>query len=78
MAIFLTNFLRCSNFGIQYGGENIFSDYHFKNDNSSKKTFLLYFLSQNTNFSRTMFFSKNSEWRINQNGDFFIKFFEML
>jgi hypothetical protein len=38
--------------------------------NSSKKTFLLYFLTKNTTLQ--WFFSKNSEWRINQNGDSFL------
>jgi hypothetical protein len=53
----------------------IFSDYNFKNDKSSKKKFLL---TKNTTYVEQFFFSKNSKWRINQNGDFFNQFFEML
>jgi hypothetical protein len=41
-----------------------------------KKNFLSYFLAKNTTFVEQFFF--NSKWRINQNGDLFYQFFEML
>jgi hypothetical protein len=38
--------------------KTFFSDKNFKNDNSSKKTFLLYFLTKNTTLVEQCFFLK--------------------
>jgi hypothetical protein len=58
--------------------KTFFSDYNFKNDDSSKILLLLYFLTKNTTFVEQIFFYKNSKWRINQNGDFSDHSFKML
>jgi hypothetical protein len=64
---------------LQYGGENIFfSDLNFKNDNPSKKTFLLYCLTKNTTYVEQFFFLKIPNGGLIKMAIFFHQFFEML